>query len=50
MLMKFENALQQEMRTKSTYVSRLKKATKENVLHKQYRAHRLLRFFEQESH
>lgn len=29
MLMKFENALQQEMRTKSTYVSRLKKATKE---------------------
>lgn len=33
MLMEFENALQQEMRTKSTYVSRLKKATKENVLH-----------------
>ena len=28
MLMKFENALQQEMRTKSTYVSRFKKATK----------------------
>ena len=28
MLMEFENALQQEMRTKSTYVSRFKKATK----------------------
>ena len=33
MLMKFENALRQEMHAKSTYVSRLKKATKENVLH-----------------
>ena len=33
MLMKFENALQQEMGTKSTYVSRLKKTTKENILH-----------------
>ena len=33
MLMKFENALRQQMRPKSTYVRRLQKATNENVLH-----------------
>ena len=35
MLMKFENALQQEMGTKSTYVSRLKKTT--NITFPHYR-------------
>ena len=33
MLVNFENALRQEMRPKSTYVSQLKEATKENGLH-----------------